>query len=85
MPSQLRKLFVVICAFGEVDVRSLWEQFNSLIPRRLFLLDPLKPDGFGRKRHELGSPNLGGHLSHNPTLCYNLPERRKEMGCGLQG
>ncbi|GBL72555.1 hypothetical protein AVEN_127828-1 [Araneus ventricosus] len=32
MPSQLRKPFVVICAFGEVeDVRSLWEQFKDVL------------------------------------------------------
>ncbi|GBM62862.1 hypothetical protein AVEN_38394-1 [Araneus ventricosus] len=32
MPSQLRKLFVVICAFGEAeDVRSLWEQFKDVL------------------------------------------------------
>ncbi|GBM37874.1 hypothetical protein AVEN_193392-1 [Araneus ventricosus] len=32
MPSQLRKLFGVICAFGKVeDVRSLWEQFKDVL------------------------------------------------------
>ncbi|GBM08866.1 hypothetical protein AVEN_57418-1 [Araneus ventricosus] len=31
MRSQFRKLFVVICAFGEVDVRSLWEQFKDVL------------------------------------------------------
>ncbi|GBL75997.1 hypothetical protein AVEN_234312-1 [Araneus ventricosus] len=40
---------------------------------------PLKPGVFGRKRHELDSPNLGGHLPHHPTSCYNLPLRRSEM------
>ncbi|GBN50989.1 hypothetical protein AVEN_264740-1 [Araneus ventricosus] len=28
---------------------------------------PLKQDLFGRKRHELDSPNLGGPLPHDPT------------------
>ncbi|GBM76632.1 hypothetical protein AVEN_234853-1 [Araneus ventricosus] len=31
MPSQLRKRFVVIFAFGEVDVSSLWEQFKDVL------------------------------------------------------
>ncbi|GBN86164.1 hypothetical protein AVEN_131806-1 [Araneus ventricosus] len=35
------------------------------------------------KRHKLGSPNLGGHLPHHPMLCYTLPLRRTEMGCGF--
>ncbi|GBM53018.1 hypothetical protein AVEN_265975-1 [Araneus ventricosus] len=49
-----------------------------------FLLTPLKPGLFGRKRHELDSPNLGGHfLLHSPF--YNLPLRRTEMCCGGQG
>ncbi|GBN60928.1 hypothetical protein AVEN_142739-1 [Araneus ventricosus] len=32
-----------------------------------FLQAPLKPDLLGRIRHELNSPNLGGHLPHHPT------------------
>ncbi|GBN23422.1 hypothetical protein AVEN_32509-1 [Araneus ventricosus] len=44
---------------------------NSLIPRLLFLLDPLKPGYFGKPRHELDSPNLGSHLSH-PLLLPSL-------------
>ncbi|GBM74510.1 hypothetical protein AVEN_178448-1 [Araneus ventricosus] len=36
-------------------------------------------------RHELDSPNMGGHLPHHSTLCYNLPLRRSEMGCGCKG
>ncbi|GBO19311.1 hypothetical protein AVEN_219649-1, partial [Araneus ventricosus] len=44
---------------------------------------PLKQGLFGRKRLELGSPNLGGHLSPYLTPCYNLSLRRTEMGCGL--
>ncbi|GBM94204.1 hypothetical protein AVEN_55754-1 [Araneus ventricosus] len=43
----------------------------------------LKPGPFDRKRHELDSPNLGGRLP--PHTCYNLPLRRMEMRCGLQG
>ncbi|GBO29419.1 hypothetical protein AVEN_11085-1 [Araneus ventricosus] len=43
---------------------------------------PLKT---GRIHHELNSPNLGGHLPHHPTPCYNQPLRRTEMGCGWQG
>ncbi|GBL85543.1 hypothetical protein AVEN_143042-1, partial [Araneus ventricosus] len=42
----------------------------------LFLLAPLKPGVFGRKRHELDFSYLGGHLSHHPTPFYNLPLRR---------
>ncbi|GBN65432.1 hypothetical protein AVEN_82596-1, partial [Araneus ventricosus] len=38
------------------------------------------PGVFGRKRHELDSPNLGGHLPRSLTPCYNLPLRRREMG-----
>ncbi|GBN08671.1 hypothetical protein AVEN_172393-1 [Araneus ventricosus] len=34
------------------------------------------------KLHELDSLNLGGHLHHYPNPCYNLPLRRREMGCG---
>ncbi|GBO14260.1 hypothetical protein AVEN_135367-1 [Araneus ventricosus] len=34
---------------------------------------PLKPGVFVRKQFELDSPNLGGHLTHHPTHCYNLP------------
>ncbi|GBO11698.1 hypothetical protein AVEN_97398-1, partial [Araneus ventricosus] len=33
---------------------------------------PLKPGDFGRKRHDLDSPNLGDHLPHHPIPCYNL-------------
>ncbi|GBN29315.1 hypothetical protein AVEN_167141-1, partial [Araneus ventricosus] len=44
---------------------------------------PLKPGDFGRKRHELDSPNLGGHLPL--TSCYNLPVRCSGMDCGWQG
>ncbi|GBN31360.1 hypothetical protein AVEN_98839-1 [Araneus ventricosus] len=55
--------------------------FNSLILRPFFfILAPLKPGVIGRKRHELDSLNLGGHLSHHPTLSYNLPLRRRGMG-----
>ncbi|GBO29875.1 hypothetical protein AVEN_56735-1, partial [Araneus ventricosus] len=46
---------------------------------------PLKPGLFGRKRHELDSPNLGGHLPRHPTPWYNLSLRCTEMGCGAQG
>ncbi|GBO14514.1 hypothetical protein AVEN_88529-1 [Araneus ventricosus] len=46
---------------------------------------PLKPGPFGRKRHELDSPNLGGHLPPHLTPSYKLPLRHTEMGCGLQG
>ncbi|GBM99228.1 hypothetical protein AVEN_182334-1 [Araneus ventricosus] len=48
-------------------------------------LAPLKPGVFGRKRHELDLPNLGGHLPHNLILFYNFPLRRTEMGCGWIG
>ncbi|GBO11948.1 hypothetical protein AVEN_37170-1 [Araneus ventricosus] len=34
---------------------------------------------------ELGSPNLGGHLPLRSTPRYNLPLRRREMGCDGQG
>ncbi|GBN64587.1 hypothetical protein AVEN_189781-1 [Araneus ventricosus] len=60
------------------------DQIDNLIlsmPRR----SPLKPGVFGRKRHELDSPNLGGHLPRHSTLYYNLLLRRTEMGCGWQG
>ncbi|GBM20152.1 hypothetical protein AVEN_274042-1, partial [Araneus ventricosus] len=40
---------------------------------------PLKPGASGRKRHELDSPNLGGHLPHHHTSCYNHPLRCREM------
>ncbi|GBL87733.1 hypothetical protein AVEN_81344-1 [Araneus ventricosus] len=55
---------------------SLW----TLIP-----MVPLKQELFWRIRHELNSPNLGGHLPHNPNPCCNLPLRPMEMGCGTQG
>ncbi|GBN43614.1 hypothetical protein AVEN_255315-1, partial [Araneus ventricosus] len=32
-----------------------------------FLPAPFKPGVLGRKRHELDSPNLGGHFPHNPA------------------
>ncbi|GBN11299.1 hypothetical protein AVEN_151131-1, partial [Araneus ventricosus] len=55
----------------------------TLEPRGgFFLLAPLKPGVFGRKRHELDSPNLGGHLPHHSIFCHNLPLRLTEMGCG---
>ncbi|GBO08299.1 hypothetical protein AVEN_171613-1 [Araneus ventricosus] len=58
---------------------------KALIPRRfILLLTPLKPGLFGRKRHEVGSPKMGGHFFH-PNPFYNLPLKRKEMGCGSQG
>ncbi|GBN03984.1 hypothetical protein AVEN_137141-1 [Araneus ventricosus] len=50
-------------------------------PQPLF---PFKAGSFGRIRHELDSPNQGGHLPH-PTTCCNLPLRRTEIGCGGQG
>ncbi|GBO26808.1 hypothetical protein AVEN_82608-1 [Araneus ventricosus] len=40
---------------------------------------------FGRMRHELNSPNLGGHLPCHLTPCYNLPLRCTKMGCDGQG
>ncbi|GBM17634.1 hypothetical protein AVEN_200881-1 [Araneus ventricosus] len=43
---------------------------------------PLKPGVLGRKRHELDSPNLGGHLPHHPTFCYYHPVKHTEMSCG---
>ncbi|GBM67375.1 hypothetical protein AVEN_169604-1 [Araneus ventricosus] len=51
----------------------------------IFLLAPLKPGDLWRKRHELDSPNQGGHLPHHPTSCYNLPLKNTDTGCGLQG
>ncbi|GBN44581.1 hypothetical protein AVEN_126150-1 [Araneus ventricosus] len=59
--------------------------FNSLIPRRLFLLAPLKQGLFGRKRHELGLSQHGWSFHHHPTPCCNIPLRRTDMGCGWQG
>nr|GBO07542.1 hypothetical protein AVEN_39256-1 [Araneus ventricosus] len=38
---------------------------------------PLKP-ALGRKRHELNSPNLGGHLSH-PLLYHFLKAQANEL------
>ncbi|GBM61101.1 hypothetical protein AVEN_273034-1 [Araneus ventricosus] len=39
---------------------------------------PLKQPGLFRMiRHELDSPNLGGHLPHP---CYNVPLRPMDMG-----
>ncbi|GBM64417.1 hypothetical protein AVEN_78799-1 [Araneus ventricosus] len=32
-----------------------------------------KPGLFGKKRHELDSPNLDGHFPHNSTLVINFP------------
>ncbi|GBM78520.1 hypothetical protein AVEN_260447-1 [Araneus ventricosus] len=48
---------------------SRWSRAHpySLIPRGLFLQAPLKPGVFGRKRHELDSPNMGGYLPHHPA------------------
>ncbi|GBN49556.1 hypothetical protein AVEN_108844-1 [Araneus ventricosus] len=46
---------------------------------------PLKQGVLGRERQELDSPTLGGHLHHHYILCYNLPEKRMEMGCVWQG
>ncbi|GBM33684.1 hypothetical protein AVEN_54815-1 [Araneus ventricosus] len=47
---------------------------------------PFKTGPFlGRIRHELDSPNLGGHLPHLPNPCCNLPLRRTKMGCCGQG
>ncbi|GBN66433.1 hypothetical protein AVEN_39274-1, partial [Araneus ventricosus] len=34
---------------------------------------PLKPGPFGRKRHQLNSPNLRGHLHHNPNHAITFP------------
>ncbi|GBO07707.1 hypothetical protein AVEN_83795-1 [Araneus ventricosus] len=47
--------------------------FDSLNPKRLFLLAPLKPGPSEWKQHELDSPNLGGHLP--PHRFYKLPLR----------
>ncbi|GBL65274.1 hypothetical protein AVEN_157428-1, partial [Araneus ventricosus] len=33
---------------------------------------PRKPGLFGRKRHELESPNLGSHFPHHPNLYYKM-------------
>ncbi|GBM01528.1 hypothetical protein AVEN_209331-1 [Araneus ventricosus] len=51
----------------------------------IFLQTPLKPALFGRKQHELDSPNLGGHSPQHPTPFYSHPLRRTEMGRGCQG
>ncbi|GBM40657.1 hypothetical protein AVEN_111285-1 [Araneus ventricosus] len=56
-------------------------RINSLIPKRLFSSCSFQPGLFGRERHELDSPNVGGPLPHP---CYNLPLRRTEMVCGWQ-
>ncbi|GBM11660.1 hypothetical protein AVEN_16966-1 [Araneus ventricosus] len=50
-----------------------------------FPLAPLKPGLFGRMRHEIGSPNLVGHLPYHPNPCYNLPLKRTEMDFDGQG
>ncbi|GBL63058.1 hypothetical protein AVEN_164685-1 [Araneus ventricosus] len=34
---------------------------------------PLTPWLFGRMRNELESPNLSGHLPHNPTPAITVP------------
>ncbi|GBM62914.1 hypothetical protein AVEN_113410-1, partial [Araneus ventricosus] len=41
---------------------------------------PLKPDLFRMIRHELDSPNLGGHLPHQSTPAITFP---KAHGNGL--
>ncbi|GBL72086.1 hypothetical protein AVEN_115096-1 [Araneus ventricosus] len=48
-------------------------EFNSLIPRRLFLVASLKPELFGRMRYEMDSPNLGGHLPQPPSHAVTFP------------
>ncbi|GBM88193.1 hypothetical protein AVEN_57949-1 [Araneus ventricosus] len=58
---------------------------DSLIPERLVSSSSFKTGSFVGKRRELDSPNLGGHFSHHLSPYYNLPFRRAEMGCGLQG
>ncbi|GBM07595.1 hypothetical protein AVEN_191667-1, partial [Araneus ventricosus] len=40
-----------------------------------------KTGSFGGNRRELDSPNVGGHFTHHPSLCYNLSLRRTEIGC----
>ncbi|GBN83204.1 hypothetical protein AVEN_96447-1, partial [Araneus ventricosus] len=55
----------------EADDKSL----SSNVPKGL------KPGCLERKRHELNSPNLGGHLPHYTTLCYNLPLRKWAAVC----
>ncbi|GBO44079.1 hypothetical protein AVEN_38337-1 [Araneus ventricosus] len=47
---------------------------------RWFYENPFKPGLFGRRRHELDSPNLGGQLHYHSIPCYNLLLRRTEMG-----
>ncbi|GBO17609.1 hypothetical protein AVEN_171694-1, partial [Araneus ventricosus] len=34
---------------------------------------PLNPGPFGRKRHELDPPNLGGYLPHHPIPAKTVP------------
>ncbi|GBO44728.1 hypothetical protein AVEN_2093-1 [Araneus ventricosus] len=37
------------------------------------MTDTLNPEGFGRKRHELDTPNLGGHSHHHPAPAITFP------------
>ncbi|GBM07584.1 hypothetical protein AVEN_230022-1 [Araneus ventricosus] len=46
------------------------------MPRLLCLLSPLKPVLSGRKRHELDSPNLGGHLPPPPAITFSEGARK---------
>ncbi|GBM53399.1 hypothetical protein AVEN_103787-1 [Araneus ventricosus] len=44
---------------------------------------PLKPELFGRKRHEMDSPNLGGHFPHTP--CYNFRQGTRKWAAVGKG
>ncbi|GBN35586.1 hypothetical protein AVEN_183899-1 [Araneus ventricosus] len=51
-------------------------------PGDLFLVAPLKPGTFGRKRHELESPNLGGHLPPStPAITFPSGARKWDAVC----
>ncbi|GBO34163.1 hypothetical protein AVEN_20986-1 [Araneus ventricosus] len=58
-------------SYGETLTRVILA-LNMFNPEATFFRVPLKPGLFGRKRYELDSPNLDGHLPHHPNPCYSL-------------
>ncbi|GBO01550.1 hypothetical protein AVEN_217264-1 [Araneus ventricosus] len=68
-----KKILVVFSSeiVSDSSEQRQWSELPSLPLKKvvrgdIFLLAPLKPGNLERKRHELDSPNMGGHLPHTP-------------------
>ncbi|GBL53352.1 hypothetical protein AVEN_201932-1, partial [Araneus ventricosus] len=68
--------------FALGDLARVWFTIGDICARltecTFFLLAPIKPGGFGRKRHEFDSPNLGSHFPQNPAPAITFPSSTRK-------